>query len=290
MTLRKRTLFSIGVAVALALAAGVVLLFPRQQPGNVANRMTIAGGCNSTLRGFPLAATNPESVGKLLTPPNPVKGLICRYFDVSDVFVSEQSPLYRGGDLRLYRSVPIDAGQASLLATELDKARSATLEEDESQNGCGGSGQSYDLYIFGYRNRSDVDVLYNPYGGLGSCDELTNGYLSLTGPYLMSYFYPGHLVAGPVPFATCGAGWISNHKPAPCPSGSTFPFPVERVRVPNVVGMSYSVGALKLYLLGLSNRTSPLIPARNEIVAQSPTPGSMVYAGSEVRLSLAVMR
>ncbi len=202
----KLILISAGVLLGLGLAAIFVLAHPPSANG--ANRMTISAGCHGILASpFEVANTREEDLGETLVPPNPVKGLICRYVDFNDV--------------RLYRAVVLTPGQAGLIASTLDQIHSKPPRG--INYGCGGPGQSYDFFILGYGAREDVDVLSNPYGGPDGCPAITNGRLSFAGASGLLDLYVDSF-AGPLPIPTCGSGMTMDGRPAPCPSDAWLPF------------------------------------------------------------------
>src|SRR5260221_2070750 len=165
MALRRPKLISISAVVLFGLGLAAVLVLTQPRGANGSNRMTISAGCHGILASpFEVANTRGEDLGQTLVPPNPIKGLICRYVDFNEV--------------RLYRAVVLTPGQAGLIASTLDQIHPSPPPLGPNF-GCGGPGQSYDLFILGYHARPDVDVLSNPYGGPDDCPAITNGRTSV---------------------------------------------------------------------------------------------------------------
>ena len=265
MSLRNPKLFLFGAVLIFGLGLVAVLALIQPQPVNVANRMTISAGCHRILESpFDVANPRGKGLGTTLVPPNPTKGLICRYTDFNDV--------------RLYTSVALTPPQSALIASTLDQIHSTPPERGEFYYGCGGPNQSYDFFIFGYSSRRDVDVLYKPYGGHDSCPGLTNGPRSLTGEIDTALLHTYvEAFAGPLPMATCGPGMTVYGRPAPCPSGAWLPFgSLKHVTIPNVVGMTMLAAQSKLYFVRVFAQPWPAPNSKapkNQIVAQTPPPG-----------------
>ena len=277
------------VAVAVILARVRSSEYARRA-ATAAGRMTVLGGCHrslevqfaSNLTRSRVANPDRDGLGQRLAPPNPTRGLICRYY-----------PWDNGIDnaINLYRAAPLSQADARLLARELGHIREPVRHIETE--GCGGPGQSYDMFIFAYKGRPDVDVLYDPYGPPDGCPEFTNGFLTAAYGTELFHSYVA-AIAGPVPEPTCGPGMVVGQRPAPCPPGVAVPFgPITRTTVPRVVGLSLRAAELVLAKKGFRIHLIPasLGTARKwEIITQSPSAGSIVFRESTVDITVAGMK
>ena len=286
----------VGLVMTLIVAAVAIFFVAvrssesSRRAGNAPGRMTVLGGCHRSLEArFASSFTrskvaNPDrdGLGQRLAPPDPTRGLICRYY-----------PWDNGIDnvINLYRATPLSEADARLLARELGHIREPVRHIETF--GCGGPGGSYDMFIFAYEGRPDVDVLYDPYGPPDGCPDFTNGFLSATGGTGLFYSYVD-AIAGPVPEPTCGPGMVIGHRPAPCPPGIAVPFgPITSPTVQRVIGLSLRVAEQVLAKKGLRLHLIPasLGNARKwEIIAQSPSAGSIVFKESTVDITVAGMK
>ncbi|MGZ4188341.1 MAG: PASTA domain-containing protein [Actinomycetota bacterium] len=287
-----RGLLLMFAATTALVAVGVVAVrvAVRIQPLSRANRMTMSSGCHrerpfevNNPEGFFSAAFRDDPMRKAIAPPDPTRGLICRYFSADSNAET------------LYRTLPLSAEEATQTAANLDGIRSRPRRPGVFYH-CGEpiAGSYTDVLILAYRDRQDVDVLVE----IGGCGEISNGHLDLIGPFqdTGSLFTDWDAVAGPLPVPTCGPGMVAHGRPIPCPSG-TSPLaslpPLRHVKVPNVVGLSYNAAEKELSSADLRGRPwpSPNSKApRGQIVGQTPPAGTVVYNGSEVRIYVAGMR
>ncbi|MGZ3318582.1 MAG: hypothetical protein ACXU95_14940, partial [Isosphaeraceae bacterium] len=162
---RARTFAASGLALA-AVAAGVWLAFFRSSPEPLSLehpiRVTLARGCPSAIAGFD-GVSNPDSRGldHILVPEKPMRGLICRFAPV----------LASGKGGAVSNSVQLAQGDARQLAHVLDQISPYHLSGPIN---CPSSPeQLFDVIVFGYAGKPDVDVWF---AGTG-CVYVENGFL-----------------------------------------------------------------------------------------------------------------
>ncbi len=136
-------------------------------------RITIAHGCPRKITGFD-GVFNPKArdLRSILVPAGASGGLICRYSPV----LGEQAPNVLHGVL--YRSVFISGAAAQRLASELDQLAAAAT----GKRHCPIDIARYDIAVFGFAHRADVDIWYGSTG----CIAVTNGFTSrdVGGPFV----------------------------------------------------------------------------------------------------------
>jgi hypothetical protein len=147
-----------GVGVALARATHI------PNPLKIANptHVFLENGCPSKI-GFSRGENAPDHLDAIMVPPEPTKALICRYSPIEGI----QSPRVLHGFL--YRSVHLGRSDARRLAEDLDRLRPFP----KGAWMCDSDSVRYDIMVFGYSGRQDVDVFSYAEG----CPSVNNGYL-----------------------------------------------------------------------------------------------------------------
>jgi hypothetical protein len=166
-TLSRRGWTALAVAASLVVAGGVIAAVwirkasPQYRAGHPQVRVSIAGGCPSTLGAAQDVHNSGGGLADRFAPPGPSAGLVCRYGPDS------RSPGYPPRSA-LYRSVAISRAQASSLTGLLNRLRLGT---DVGPHSCPPPELSISILVFSYPQHSDVDIWY---AGTG-CATVDNG-------------------------------------------------------------------------------------------------------------------
>lgn len=129
-------------------------------------RVTISGGCPSTVAGFDdVENPDPSLKARLLPDATPTAGLICLY-----------GPLMGPAPGRPPRVVHLSEADAGKLAAAMSAVRTGSPCPGPQNCAivCPNDNESFDIIVFAYDGRPDADVWYHASG----CRDLENGHIS----------------------------------------------------------------------------------------------------------------
>jgi hypothetical protein len=165
--------------LALVAAAVVPTVVLAGQGGHAADsawghrlRVTIARGCPASIAGY-RDVRNPAGAltGGHFVPPHPSEALICRFSPIDGA----QGPGVSHG--KLYEHSHAGSSPARRLAADLNR-----MPQRTGDTACPADIGSYDVLVFGYAGRPDVDIWYASSG----CPTLSNGETS-TGDFSSAF-------------------------------------------------------------------------------------------------------